>query len=87
MKRTPRPITRNDFCETELWQCRVKPIIHPLLSKEQAGFRRKKLTEDQFVLLFNTGDIKDPFKGKKKDGVVILTLTDAYDSLALWPYL
>ena len=42
---------------------RDKPIIDPLLSKEQAGFQRQKSNVDQVVLL--TQNIEDSFKAKK----------------------
>ena len=56
---------------------RVKTLIDPLLSKEQAGFRRGKSTVDQVVLL--TQNIEDFFEAKKKAGVVFDDLTAAYD--------
>ena len=37
-------------------------------------------------LLFNAGNIKEPFHAKKKDGVVIIAVRAADDSLALLPY-
>ena len=43
---------------------RVKPLIDPLLPKEQAGFRRGKSTVDQVVLL--TLNIEDSFEAKKR---------------------
>ena len=56
---------------------RVKPLIDPLLPKEQAGFRRGKSTVDQAVLL--TQNIEDSFEAKKKAGAVFVDLTAAYD--------
>ena len=58
---------------------RVKPLINPLLPKEQPGFRRRKSTVDQVVLL--TQSIKDSFKAKKKTGAVFVNLTAAYDTV------
>ena len=55
---------------------RVQPLIDPLLPKEQAGFRRKKSTVDQVVLL--TQNIEDFLKAKKKAGAVLVNLTAAY---------
>ena len=49
---------------------RVKPLIDPLLPKEQAGFRRGKSTEDQVVLL--TQNIENSFEAKKKAGAVFV---------------
>ena len=43
---------------------RVEPLIDPLLPKEQAGFRRRKSTVDQVVLL--TQNIKYSFEAKKR---------------------
>ena len=48
----------------------VEPLIDPLLSKEQAGFRRGKSTVDQVVLL--TQNIKDSFEAKKKAGAIFI---------------
>ena len=56
---------------------RVEPLINPLLSKEQAGFRRGTSTVDQVVLLIQ--NIEDSFKAKKKAGAVFVDLTAAYD--------
>ena len=58
---------------------RVKPLVDPLLPKEQAGFRRRKSTVDQVVLL--TQNIKDSFETKKKAGAVFVDLTAAYDTV------
>ena len=58
---------------------RVEPLIDPLLSKEQAGFRRRKSTIDQVVLL--TQNIEDSFEAKKKAGAVFINLTAAYDTV------
>ena len=58
---------------------RVKPLIDPLLPKEQAGFRRGKSAVDQVVLL--TQNIEDSFEAKRKAGAVIVDLTAAYDTV------
>ena len=58
---------------------RVEPLIHPLLPKEQAGFRREKSTVDQVVLL--TQNIEDSFEAEKKAGAVFIDLTAAYDTV------
>ena len=57
----------------------IKPLINPLLPKEQAGFRREKSTVDQVVLL--TQNIEDSFEAKKKAGAVFIDLTAAYDTV------
>ena len=57
---------------------RVEPLIDPLLSIEQAGFRRGKSTVDQVVLL--TQNMEDSFEAKKKAGAVFVNLTGAYDT-------
>ena len=49
----------------------------PLLSKEQAEFRRGKSTVDQVILL--TQNIEDCFKAKEKTDVIFVNLTVAYD--------
>ena len=58
---------------------RVKPLIDPLLPKEQAGFRRGKSTVDPVVLL--TQNIEDSFEAKKKAGAVFIDLTADYDTV------
>ena len=58
---------------------RVEPLIDPLLPKEQAGFRRRKSTVDQVVLL--TQNIEDSLEAKKKAGAVFIDLTAAYDTV------
>ena len=58
---------------------RLEPLIDPLLSKKQAGFRRGKSTVDQVVLL--TRNIEDFFEAKKKAGAVFVDLTAAYDTV------
>ena len=60
-----------------LIHARVEPIVDPLLPKEQTGFRRRRSTVDQAVLL--TQNIEDSFETKKKVGAVFFNLTDAYD--------
>ena len=57
----------------------VEPIIDPQLSKEQAGFRHRRSTVDQTVLL--TQNIEDSFEANKKAGAVFVDLTAAYDTL------
>ena len=57
---------------------RVKPLIDPLLPKQQAGFRRGKSTIDQNVLL--TENIEDSFEAKKKTRAVFVNLIDAHDT-------
>ena len=57
----------------------VKPLIDPLLPKEQAGFQHRKSTVDQVVLL--TQNIEDSFEAKKKAGAVFVDLTAAYDTV------
>ena len=58
---------------------RMEPIVDPLLSKEQAGFRRVRSTVDQTVLL--TQSIEDSFEAKKKAGAGFINLTAAYDTV------
>ena len=58
---------------------RVKPLVDPLLPKEQAGSRRGKSTVDQVVLL--TQNIENSFEAKKKAGAVFIDLTAAYDTV------
>ena len=57
----------------------VEPLIDPLLPKEQAGFRHRKSTVDQVVLL--TQNIENSFEAKKKAGAVFVDLTAAYDTV------
>ena len=59
---------------------RIEPIVDPLLTGEQAGFRHGKSTVDQVVLL--TQNIEDSFEAKKKAGAVFVDLTAAaYDTV------
>ena len=58
---------------------RVESIVDPLLPREQAGFRRRRSTVDQTVLL--TQNIEDSFEAKKKAGAVVVNLTAAYDTV------
>ena len=48
---------------------RVEPLIDPLLPKEQDGFRRRKSTVDQVVLL--TQNIEYFFEAKKKQHMTL----------------
>ena len=57
----------------------IKLLIDPLLPKEQAGFRRRRSTVDQVVLL--TQNIEDSFDTKKKANGVFIDLTAAYDTV------
>ena len=57
----------------------VEPLINPLLPKEQAGFRRRKSTVDQVVLL--TQNIENFFEAKKKAGAIFVDLTAAYNTV------
>ena len=58
---------------------RVELLIDQLLPKKQAGFRRKKSTVDQVVLLIK--NIEDFFEAKKKAGAVFVNLKAAYDTV------
>ena len=58
---------------------RIEPIVDPLLSLEQAGFRQGRTTVDQTVLL--TQHIEDSFETKKKAGAVSVDSTAAYDTV------
>ena len=58
---------------------RVEPLIDRLLPKEQAGFRHRKSTVDQVVLL--TQNVEDSFEAKKKAGAAFVDLTAAYDTV------
>ena len=58
---------------------RAEPLIDPLLSKEQVGFRRGKSTVDEIVLL--TQNIEDSFAAKKKGRAVFIDLKAAYDTV------
>ena len=58
---------------------RVKPLIDPLLPKEQAGFRRGKSTVDQ-VLFFYSRTSRILLR-PKKDRCVFIDLTAAYDTV------
>ena len=62
-----------------LIQVRVEPIVDPLLPREQAGFRRRRSTVDQTVLLIQ--NIEDSFEAKKKAGAVFVDLRTAYDTV------
>ena len=64
--------------ERLIYTC-IEPLVHPLLPKEQAGFRCSKSTVDQVVLL--TQNIEDSFEAKKKAGAVFVNLTVAYDTV------
>ena len=50
-----------------------RPISLLCLPKEQAGFRRRKSTVDQIVML--TQNIEDSFEAKKRAGAVFFDLT------------
>ena len=63
----------------KLIYARIKPLVDPLLPKEQAGFRCGKSTIDQVVLL--TQNIKDFFEAKKKASATFVDLTAAYDTV------
>ena len=59
---------------------RVEPIIDPLVPRERAWFRRKRLTVDQVTLL--TQKIDDSFLAKKKaesERNVFVDFTSAHD--------
>ena len=58
---------------------RIKPLIGPLLPREQAGFRRGRSTVNQVVLM--TQEIEDCFSAKTKAGAVFVDLTAAYDTV------
>ena len=64
--------------ERLIYAC-VEPLINPMLPKEQAGFRRRKSTINQVVLL--TQNIEDSFEAKKKAGAVFINLTAAYNTV------
>ena len=57
---------------------RLEPIVDPLLPKEPAGFRHRKSTLVQIVLL--TQNIENCFEAKNKAGAVFVNLTAVYDT-------
>ena len=59
-----------------------KPIIDPLLPKEQAGFWCRKLTVDQVTPL--TQEIEDNFLAKKKAAAMFVDLTTAYYTVSMY---
>ena len=63
----------------KLIHARFEPILDPLLTREQAGFRRGRSTVDKTVLL--TQNIEDSFEAKKKAGAVFVDLTASYDTV------
>ena len=64
--------------ERLVYNC-VKPIVDPLLPKEQAEIRRKKSTGDLVALLMQ--NIENSFEAKKKAGAVFVNLTAAGDTV------
>jgi len=58
---------------------RVETITHPLLPREQAGFRHGRSAVDQATLL--TQDIEDSFSAEKNAVAVFVDLTAAYDTV------
>ena len=58
-----------------LIHARVELIIDPLFPGKQAGFRRKRLTVDQAVLL--NQNTEDYFEAKRNAGAVFVDLTAA----------
>ena len=57
----------------------VKPLIDPLLPREQGGFRREKLAVDQVTFL--TQEIENSYSPKKKTCAVFVDFTAVYDTL------
>jgi len=68
----------------EAFYIRVEPVIDPLLSREQPGFRQGSSTVAQGTL---TQEIEDSFSAKKKAGAVFVDLTAAYDTVSIAPHL
>ena len=58
---------------------RVKSIVDPLLSKEQAGFSHRKSTVDQVVSLKQ--NTEDSFEARKEASAVFVNLTAACDTV------
>ena len=78
--RSYRPMLCTLFIILErLIYTRVKPIIDPLLPREQARFRRGRSTVDQVTLL--TQKIEDSYSAKKKADAVFIDLVAAYDTV------
>ena len=69
---------RYKVLERLIYAC-VKPIIDPLLPKQQAGFRHEKPIVDQVVPL--TPNHEDSFEVKKKASVVFVNLRASYDTV------
>ena len=65
--------------ERLIYAC-IESLINPLLPKEQAGFRHRKSTIDQVVLL--TQNIENSFVTKKA-GTIFVDLTAAYDTVVI----
>ena len=57
----------------------IKPIIDPLLPREQARFRHRRSTKDQVTLL--TQKIENSFSVKKNTSIVFVDLTAAYNTV------
>ena len=64
--------------ERLIYAC-VEPLIDPLPSKEETGFRHGKSTVDQVVPL--TQNFENSFEAKKKAGAVFVDLIAAYDTV------
>ena len=64
--------------ERLIYAC-IKPVIDPVLPREEAGFQCKRLTINQVTLL--TQETEDNFSAKKKAGIVFVDLTAAYNTV------
>ncbi len=58
---------------------RIEPILETQLPHEQAGFRKKRSTQDQVIRL--TQDIETAYENNEKSGAVFVDLTAAYDTV------
>ena len=57
----------------------IDPIIDPLSTPKQAGFRRGRSTLEQVTRVSQV--IEDCFEDQKKAGAVFIDLTAAYDTV------
>ena len=76
--RSPFYVSLSRFLK-RLLLTRLEPVVEPALPATQAGFRSGRSTVDQIVHL--TDVIENGFEERKKAGLALVDLTDAYDTV------